>query len=75
MNENDEGRNNMLCNHIKTGTYFVMHLTVSIIVAYAFTGSLVAAFGIGLTEPFIQTIFYHFHEKYWDKIHLERAQQ
>ena len=49
----------------KTMTYGVMHLLVAMAVAYAVTGSLAAAFAIGLLEPAVQTVAYHFHERVW----------
>lgn len=64
----------MLCDHVKTGTYFVMHLVVAVAVAFAFTGDIIAAMAIGLAEPLVQTFCYHFHEKYWDKVKLAKAQ-
>ena len=53
---------------MKTTSYGAMHFTVAVAVAYAVTGSWIAAFGIGLIEPFIQTIAYAFHEKVWARI-------
>ena len=52
----------------KTISYGVMHLIVAMAVAYAVTGSLAAAFAIGLLEPAIQTVAYFFHEKAWGNI-------
>ncbi|MEM9810172.1 MAG: DUF2061 domain-containing protein [Pseudomonadota bacterium] len=51
---------------MKTATYAGMHFVVAFIVAYALTGSLVAAVSIGLVEPFIQTGAYALHEKLWE---------
>lgn len=53
---------------LKTLTYSVMHLTVAISVAYALTGNLAIALGIGLIEPAVQTIAYTLHEKAWQKV-------
>ncbi|MEX6633449.1 DUF2061 domain-containing protein [Hyphococcus lacteus] len=50
---------------LKTMTYAVMHFCVAIIVAFAVTRSWVAALGVGMIEPAIQTIAYTFHEKAW----------
>ncbi|MEQ3747424.1 MAG: DUF2061 domain-containing protein [Henriciella sp.] len=50
----------------RTMTYGAMHLVVAMLVAYAVTGSLAAAFAIGLIEPAVQTVAYHFHEKAWN---------
>ncbi|MEM9180122.1 MAG: DUF2061 domain-containing protein [Pseudomonadota bacterium] len=56
----------------KTITYAVMHLIVAMAVAYAVTGSLAAAFAIGLLEPAVQTVAYFFHEKAWGKASVRR---
>ena len=57
---------------LKTLTYSVMHLTVAISVAYALTGNLAIALGIGLIEPAVQTIAYMVHEKAWSKFSSEK---
>ena len=50
---------------LKTMTYGAMHFCVAIIAAFAVTRSWVAALGIGMIEPAVQTIAYTFHEKAW----------
>ena len=52
----------------KTGTYFIMHLSVAVLVAFAITGSWAAALTIGIIEPIFQTFAYHFHEKFWKRV-------
>lgn len=52
----------------KTTTYFIMHLSVAMLVAFAVTGSWQAALAIGTLEPIVQTIAYHFHEQSWKKV-------
>jgi uncharacterized membrane protein len=49
----------------KTASYYVTHMTVAAAVAYAVTGSWVAAVTLSLLEPTVQTIVYFFHEKLW----------
>ena len=51
----------------KTMTYSAMHMLVAVAVAYTISGSWVVAFSIGLIEPVVQTVAYHFHEKSWRK--------
>ncbi|MEM1150949.1 MAG: DUF2061 domain-containing protein [Pseudomonadota bacterium] len=51
----------------KTATYATMHLLVAMTVAYALTGNLAAALAIGMIEPLVQTVAYHFHEKAWQR--------
>lgn len=57
----------------KTATYSVMHLTVAVTVAYALTGNLAIALGIGLIEPAVQTIAYTVHERAWDRFGKTRS--
>jgi uncharacterized membrane protein len=49
----------------KTASYSIMHMAVAMAVAFALSGSWVVAFSIGLIEPLVQTVAYHFHEKVW----------
>ena len=57
----------------KTASYYVTHITVAAAVAYAVTGSWVAAVTLSLLEPTVQTIVYFFHEKIWSR--YERNQK
>ncbi len=59
----------------KTGTYSIMHITVAFIVAYTLTGDVRTALGISLVEPLVQTFFFFFHEKAWNKIALSQKAQ
>jgi uncharacterized membrane protein len=54
---------------IKTLTYSLMHLAVAITVAYALTGNLAIALGIGMIEPLVQTVAYSIHERIWERWH------
>jgi uncharacterized membrane protein len=49
----------------KTLSYSIMHMAVAITVAYLISGSWLVALSIGLIEPVVQTIAYHFHERGW----------
>ncbi len=51
--------------HAKTATYAAMHFCVAVTVAFFVTESWVAALGVGLIEPAIQTIAYTLHERVW----------
>lgn len=51
---------------LKTLTYGLMHFAVAVSVAFALTGSLAIALGIGLIEPLVQTVFYTLHERVWE---------
>lgn len=52
----------------KTLTYFVMHFVVAVAVAYAISWDWKIAISIGIAEPIVQTVFYYFHEKVWQKL-------
>jgi uncharacterized membrane protein len=51
----------------KTASYYVVHITVAALVAYAVTGDLVAAIILSLLEPTIQAVGFFFHEKAWQR--------
>lgn len=44
-----------------------MHMSIAIALAYIISGSWEVALAIGLVEPFVQTIAFFFHEKFWHK--------
>ena len=52
---------------MKTATYCVMHLVVAIAVAYVLTRDWRVALAIGVLEPFVQTIFFALHDRFWAK--------
>ncbi len=51
----------------KTGSYWMLHITVAVTVAWALTGNLAAALAIGLLEPTVQAFVFYFHEVIWDR--------
>jgi len=51
----------------KTGTYFAMHLTVAVGVAYALSGDWAIALSIGVLEPIVQAGFFALHERAWER--------
>lgn len=51
----------------KTATYYVMHITVAMAVAYAVTGNLMTSIALSLLEPTIQAFAFFAHEKVWQK--------
>ena len=51
----------------KTATYGVLHICVATAVAYVLTGNLIAALGIGLIEPMVQTVVFTLHEWAWER--------
>ncbi|MDM7455939.1 MAG: DUF2061 domain-containing protein [Tepidimonas sp.] len=53
---------------MKTATYYVMHVTVALAVAYAVTGSWLAALTLSLLEPTVQAVAYFFHERAWARV-------
>lgn len=50
---------------MKTGSYYLLHISVAACVAYLVTGNLVAALTLSLLEPTVQAFAYFFHEKAW----------
>lgn len=51
----------------KTLSYYLMHITVAVLVAYAVTGDLGIAITLSLLEPTVQAFAFFFHEKLWDR--------
>ena len=51
----------------KTLSYYVVHITVAAMVAYAVTGDLMVALTLSLLEPTVQAFVYFFHEKAWQR--------
>lgn len=51
----------------KTASYYVLHVTVAAVVAYAVTGSFLLAFTLSLLEPTVQAFAFFFHEKAWQR--------
>lgn len=51
----------------KTFSYYVMHITVAMLVGYFVTGSLWMAITLSLLEPTVQAVAYFIHERIWDK--------
>lgn len=51
----------------KTISYGMIHLCVATGVAYAITGNLAMAVGIGLIEPLVQTAVFALHDWLWER--------
>lgn len=58
---------------MKTGTYYLIHICVAALVAYAVTGNLWASLTLSLLEPTVQAVAFFFHEKAWDRAARRRA--
>ena len=57
---------------IKTISFACVHFSVALSVAYLLTGSWLVGSAIALIEPIVNTVAYHFHEKFWDRIRNRR---
>lgn len=49
----------------KTLSYYIMHISVALMVAYTVTGNLTVAATLSLLEPTVQAFAFFFHEKVW----------
>lgn len=58
----------------KTLSYYIMHITVAMLVAYVITGNLWMAVTLSLVEPTVQAFAFFFHEKIWNKKDQKAAQ-
>jgi uncharacterized membrane protein len=57
----------------KTGSYYLIHISVAAMVAYAVTGNLWASLTLSLLEPTVQAVAFFFHEKAWERAARRRA--
>jgi uncharacterized membrane protein len=51
----------------KTASYYVVHIAVAALVAYAVTGDLLMSLTLSLLEPTVQAVAFFFHEKAWQR--------
>jgi uncharacterized membrane protein len=51
----------------KTVSYWVVHVAVAAMVAYAITGDLITSLTLSLLEPTVQALAFFVHEKLWEK--------
>ena len=51
----------------KTASYGALHVCVAAAVAYAVTGDLSQALGIGTIEPLVQTGVFALHDRLWER--------
>lgn len=51
----------------KTFSFAVVHFVVAFSVGYLMTGDVLVGGAIALVEPAVNTLAYHFHERFWDR--------
>ena len=51
----------------KTATYYLLHVTVAALVAYAVTGDFLLSLTLSLLEPTVQAFAFVCHEKAWQR--------
>ena len=51
----------------KTGSYYLLHISVASVVAYTVTGDWIQALTLSLLEPTVQMVFFYLHEKLWER--------
>lgn len=49
----------------KTLSYYIMHISVAMLVAYFVTGNIWMALTLSMLEPTVQAFAFFFHEKVW----------
>ena len=57
----------------KTASYYVLHITVAAMVAYAVTRNFWVALTLSLLEPSVQAVAFFFHEKLWERRRSRKA--
>jgi uncharacterized membrane protein len=50
----------------KTVSYYFIHITVAVTVAYAVTGDWAATVALSLLEPTVQAVVHFFHDRAWN---------
>jgi uncharacterized membrane protein len=58
---------------LKTFTFALLHFGVAFSVFYLLTGSIAIATGVGLIEPLVNTVAFHFHERAWRRADARRV--
>jgi uncharacterized membrane protein len=51
----------------KTASYYLVHISVAALVAYAVTGNVLMSLTLSLLEPTVQAVAFFFHEKFWER--------
>jgi uncharacterized membrane protein len=56
----------------KTLSFAAVHFTVAFSVGYLMSGSALVGGAIALVEPAVNTVAYHFHERFWNRFGRRR---
>ena len=51
----------------KTLSYYILHISGAMLVAYVITGNLLMSATLSLLEPTVQAFAFFFHEKIWNR--------
>lgn len=51
----------------KTFSYYIMHISIAMLVGFVVTGNIWMALTLSLLEPTVQAVAFFFHEKVWNK--------
>lgn len=51
----------------KTFSYYIMHISIAMLVGFIVTGNIWMAMTLSLLEPTVQAVAFFFHEKVWAK--------
>jgi uncharacterized membrane protein len=52
----------------KTLSFALVHFTVAFTVGWLMSGSMLVGGAIALVEPVVNTVAYHFHERFWNRL-------
>jgi len=58
---------------IKTITWRLIALAVTIIVVYAYSGDIKESLAVGFTANIIKMFIYYVHERVWNRVHFGRV--
>lgn len=57
----------------KTASFALIHFSVAFSVGYALTGDVRIGGALALIEPALNTVAYHFHERFWKRAERRRV--
>ena len=58
---------------IKTLSFALVHFSVAFTIGYLLTGDVLVGGVIALVEPAANTVAFHFHEKFWQRLERKKS--
>lgn len=58
---------------LKTITWRITATTTTLLMVYMISGEIAVAGSVAITEIFLKTLIYYFHERAWEKVTLNKV--